>query len=91
MHVGVITGLSSGRWHANDSELRALQEGCLKGTDSAKVHFFLTSRSIYLFLVVSDESESGSVVSDFLRPHRQYSSWDSPGKNTGVGCHFLLQ
>ena len=19
------------------------------------------------------------------------SSWDSPGKNTGVGCHFLLQ
>ena len=22
-----------------------------------------------------------------LRPH----PWDSPGKNTGVGCHFLLQ
>ena len=19
------------------------------------------------------------------------TSWDSPGKNTGVGCHFLLQ
>ena len=19
------------------------------------------------------------------------SCWDSPGKNTGVGCHFLLQ
>ena len=31
-----------------------------------------------------------------LQPHRQQatrlrSSWDSPGKNTGVGCHFLLQ
>ena len=31
-----------------------------------------------------------------LRPHRQQparlpSPWDSPGKNTGVGCHFLLQ
>ena len=31
-----------------------------------------------------------------LRPHRQQPSrlthpWDSPGKNTGVGCHFLLQ
>ena len=29
-------------------------------------------------------------------PHRQQPtrfprSWDSPGKNTGVGCHFLLQ
>ena len=31
-----------------------------------------------------------------LRPHRQRPTrvphpWDSPGKNTGVGCHFLLQ
>ena len=31
-----------------------------------------------------------------LRPHRWQPSrlrclWDSPGKNTGVGCHFLLQ
>ena len=22
---------------------------------------------------------------------RLICSWDSPGKNTGVGCHFLLQ
>ena len=31
-----------------------------------------------------------------MRPHRQRPTrlpcpWDSPGKNTGVGCHFLLQ
>ena len=36
-----------------------------------------------------------SVVSDSVRPHRQPTrlprSRDSPGKNTGVGCHFLLQ
>ena len=36
------------------------------------------------------------VVSDSVRPHRQQPTrlpgpWDSPGKNTGVGCHFLLQ
>ena len=35
-------------------------------------------------------------MSDFVRPHRwqptrPHRSWDSPGKNTGVGCHFLLQ
>ena len=35
-------------------------------------------------------------MSDSARPHRQQptrlpSPWDSPGKNTGVGCHFLLQ
>ena len=37
-----------------------------------------------------------SVVSDSVRPHRRqptglHRPWDSPGKNTGVGCHFLLQ
>ena len=31
-----------------------------------------------------------------VRPHRWAPTrlprpWDSPGKNTGVGCHFLLQ
>ena len=35
-------------------------------------------------------------VSDSVRPHRRQPTrllcpWDSPGKNTGVGCHFLLQ
>ena len=36
-------------------------------------------------------SESHSVVSDSLQPHRLYSPWDSPGQNTGVGSLFLLQ
>ena len=37
-----------------------------------------------------------SVVSNSLRPQglqptRLLCRWDSPGKNTGVGYHFLLQ
>ena len=37
-----------------------------------------------------------SVVSDSVQPHRRQPTrlrrpWDSPGKNTGVGYHFLLQ
>ena len=37
-----------------------------------------------------------SVMSDFLQPHelqptRLFCPGDSPGKNTGVGCHALLQ
>ena len=32
-----------------------------------------------------------SIVSDFLQPHGLLCPWDSPGKNTGVGCHYLLQ
>ena len=35
-------------------------------------------------------------MSDSVRPHRRQLTriprlWDSLGKNTGVGCHFLLQ
>ena len=35
-------------------------------------------------------------MSDSVRPHRRQPTrllrpWDSPGKNTGVGCYFLLQ
>ena len=26
-----------------------------------------------------------------LWPAKLFCPWDSPGKNTGVGCHFLLQ
>ena len=34
---------------------------------------------------------SDSVRSHRRQPTRLPSPWDSPGKNTGVGCHFLLQ
>ena len=35
-------------------------------------------------------------MSNSVRPHRRQPTrlprpWDSPGKNTGVACHFLLQ
>ena len=37
-----------------------------------------------------------SVLSNFLQPHelyppRLFCPWDFPDKNTGMGCHFLLQ
>ena len=43
-----------------------------------------------------DMCVSHSVMSNSLRPHglqpaRLLCPWDSPGKNTGVGCHFLPQ
>ena len=40
--------------------------------------------------------EVASVVSDSLQPYglqpvRLLCPWDSPGKNSGVGCHALFQ
>ena len=34
---------------------------------------------------------SNSVRPHIRQPTRLLCPWDSPGKNTGVGCHFLLQ
>ena len=59
---------------------------------------FLLSMYLLIFasLLLLLLGEVTSVVSDSVRPHRWQATrhlcpWDSPGKNTGVGCHFLLQ
>ena len=56
------------------------------------VFFFLA----YFILYAAACCQVASVVSDPVRPHRRQPArlprpWDSQGKNTGVGCHFLLQ
>ena len=63
------------------------------------VCLFSTSGSLFLLckiLVCCCCCSVASVVSDSVRPHRRQPTrlprlWDSPGKNTGMGCHFLLQ
>ena len=54
--------------------------------------FFTPSRSTAAAAAVAAKS----VVSDSVQPHRWQPTrlprpWDFSGKNTGVGCHFLLQ
>ena len=64
-----------------------------KKTDEA---LFWVSSSENFTTTLINERQVTSVVSDSVRPHRQQPTrlphpWASPGKNTGVGCHFLLQ
>ena len=53
--------------------------------------------SIFWLLWIENERKWGCLVLSYsLRPRglwrsRLFHPWDSPGKNTGVGCHFLLQ
>ena len=47
-------------------------------------------------MLLSHFSQVTSVVFNSVQPHREQPTrlpcpWNSPGKNTGVGCHFLLQ
>ena len=51
---------------------------------------------IIMVLYFKSKSESHSVMSDPLRPHELQPAWllcpwNSPGQNTGVGSHSLLQ
>ena len=55
-----------------------------------------TEEWVHIYGILLLLLQVASVVSDSVRPHRRQPTrlpcpWDSPGKNTGVGCHFLLQ
>ena len=69
---------------------------------SASMEACVTSMCVCIFVYLSLSSLCccccwvASVVSNSVWPHRRQPTrlprpWDSPGKNTGVGCHFLLQ
>ena len=67
------------------------------GTIYLNMHFVNEDNLSDLFKFTQQVwTESPSVVFDSLRPHglqpaRLLWPWNSPGKNTGVGSHFLLQ
>ena len=44
-----------------------------------------------LLLLLSHFSCVQICVTSEMVAHQAPCPWDSPGKNTGVGCHFLLQ
>ena len=59
-------------------------------------HYLATKQKQQIFNSTCCCGYVTSVVSISVRPHRWQptrllSLWDSPGKNIGVGCHFLLQ
>ena len=47
-------------------------------------HAAAAAKSLQLYPTLCDPVDGSS-------PIRLPSPWDSPGKNTGVGCHFLLR
>ena len=80
-------GRSPGKGNGNPFGYSCLENPMDRGAWRAIVHGLAKS-----WTQLSDyESESHAVVSNSLQPHGLYSPWNSPGKNTGVGCHCLLQ
>ena len=61
----------------------------ISGTDSVNI-------DLILHYIGAAAAAKSLQLCPTLRPHRRqptrlHCPWDSPGKNTGVGCHFLLQ
>ena len=52
---------------------------------------FFKSPPLLLLLLLSHFSHVRLCAPHRRQPTRLPHPWDSPGKNTGVGCHFLLQ
>ena len=53
----------------------------------------MSSWNLYAAATAAKSLQSGPTLCDPIdgSPPRLPRPWDSPGKNTGVGCHFLLQ
>ena len=68
-----------------------------KNSQLLGIHFSSTLVAAFPLKVCSSSGVCvRTVTSNSLRSHGLYSArllclWDFPGKNTGVGCHFLLQ
>ena len=63
---------------------------------SRPAHFWSIHPSAEYNTVLCCVCQVAGVISDSLRPRglqlaSLFCPWNSPGKNTGVGCHFLLQ
>ena len=93
--------------HSHTLTVRAAIKGKERRPDLPACHrswtlFLPATTEVHLFralLTNTNPSRSGSVAKScltLLRPHRTWPArllcpWDPPGKNTGEGCHFLLQ
>ena len=87
-------------WNAdnNNSCLKMIVVG-IKWENAYKVFSIMLCCMLSIYISITNsqsQSVSHSVVSDSLWPHglkpaRPLCPWDFPGKNSGVGCHFLLQ
>ena len=73
-------------------DYKKIFKNSLAEADTEIINFFLWQLVIIKTVVeVFHINESCSVVSDSLQPHGLYSSWNSPGQNTGVSSLSLLQ
>ena len=86
--LGPLTALPCWPWGAEGPQ------GCciiLWGFPALCLHLCKSSLIDSLLLLLSNFSRVRLCATHRRQPTRLLCPWDSPGKNTGVGCRFLLQ
>ena len=83
-------------WASSRSWWWTDKPGMLQSMGSQRVgHKWVTELTdgsvVKLLLLLSHFSRVQLCATQRQQPTRFLHPWDSPGKNTGVGCHFLLQ
>ena len=70
----------------------SLQSTCNKGSKELSIKFAAPiCRNYHIAWVLSLSVMSNSLQLHGLQPTRLHHPWNFPGKNTGVGSHFLFQ
>ena len=77
-------------WAATSSPRKSSQP-CSFCTGRRVLYHWATWLVLLLLLLLSHFSRVDSVWPHTQQPTRLCCPWHSPGKNTGVSCHFLLQ
>ena len=77
----------------SEEELKSLLMKVKEESEKVGLKLNIQKTKIMASCLISSVQFSCSVISNSLRPHRWQPTrlprpWDSPGKNTGVGCHF---
>ena len=89
----LITGLPRICYISTSSFVKYLLCSCPFSVGLASFYWIVRILNIFGMLLLL--LQVASVVSNSVQPHRRKPTrlrpQDSPGKNTGVGCHFLLQ
>ena len=68
-----------------------LYDACSSSDASQKIHTQQVGVFLSMCLATANLLQSCPTVQPYgLHPARLLCPWDSPGKNTGVGCHALL-
>ena len=89
-----MKGRQEGRVGEREREWEEGRERGMKGENEPILKEYLLNTYPFLQRICKTYCDFGMLTSDYFKPPKvlfSYCPCVSPGKNTGLGCHFYLQ